>query len=101
MHKSLMMLIFVQFFSLSVSAEPLNMKIDATANYQDSAQPAQMPANSFEDLKIDEENDKSLVPVILSAGFLFMSLYGDNPQSGMYRAVGATATGISLSWYND
>ena len=101
MYKTLMTLIFAQLLSLSVAAEPLNMKIALAANYQDTSQPALMPVNSFDDLKIEEENNKSLVPVVLSVGFLLMSLYGDNPQSGMYRAVGAVATGVSISWYND
>ncbi|WP_353348688.1 hypothetical protein [Oceaniserpentilla sp. 4NH20-0058] len=54
------------------------------------------------DFKLDADvNNKSVIPVVLSVSFLLMSLYGDNPDSPMYRAIGATATVMSISWYTD
>ena len=99
MKKLLIAVLLGQLASQGVSAAPLNLSI-ADKTYTNNQQANVAPENSFKELKI-EDDSKSIVPVVLSVSFLFMSLYGDNPQSGMYRAIGAGATGASLSWYFD
>lgn len=106
MHKHLLLMIFVYFFSFDVFAGSLNLDFDHNYAYQVS-NPMAMASPLVESgtaagsgFEIDtNKSDKSILPVVLSASFLMMSLYGDNPDSSMYRAVGAAATVISLSWY--
>ncbi|NVK38827.1 MAG: hypothetical protein HWE18_12945 [Gammaproteobacteria bacterium] len=99
-------LITLQALSLGVFADPLNLSMARNSIYKRhviesrSTNVSVEPKNTFSDLEV-KESDKSVLPVILSASFLFLSLYGDNPDSGMYRAVGATATVASFSWYLD
>lgn len=107
MYRSLLTLIFIQVLSLNSSAESLNLEIDKSIEF-DSNESVDSSVNnlnpqsesSFGNINI-EKDDKSVLPVVLSASFLLMSLYGDNPDSSMYRAVGATATVASFSWYFD
>lgn len=107
MHKSLLTLVFIQMISFNVSAESLNLKVDKSIQYEsqlglnkNTFNLKPQPENHFGDINI-EKDDKSVIPVVLSVSFLLMSLYGDNPNSSMYRAVGATATVTSFSWYFD
>ena len=103
-YKTLLIFFVIQLISLNTSAESLNLKFDRQYAYQvsnaiDITSPL---ADSNDRFEIDtNKSDKSILPVVLSATFLMMSLYGDNPDSPMYRAIGATATVISLRWYMD
>lgn len=57
--------------------------------------------NSALYLNNGEKKSKPIWPIIASATFLAMSLYGDNEDSGGYRAIGGIATVGSLIWYFD
>lgn len=108
MYKSLLTIVLIQMLSVDIFAEPLNLKIN---NNEYKSQLGvntnkiifdleSQSENALKNVDI-EENDKSVIPVVLSTSFLIMSLYGDNSNSSMYRAVGAAATVISFSWYFD
>jgi hypothetical protein len=105
MYKKLLMLVFIPVLSVGVSAESLELTIDKNIDYND---PLGMDAynfkpqfkGNFENSDVDR-GEKSVLPVVLSASFLFMSLYGDNSNSSMYRVVGVAATVVSFSWYFD
>ncbi len=103
MHKTFLTLIIFQLLSLTVSAESLNLKVSTEnkpsyrSDFQfNDAKPH--TENDQETLRLENE-DKSVLPVVLSVSFLLMSLYGDNPNSPMYRTVGAVATVTSFKWY--
>ncbi len=107
MYKTLLTLIFIQILSLNASAGSLNLEIDKSIKYENSEGTNSSVSDlnlqsesNFGDINI-EKDDKSVIPVVLSASFLLMSLYGDNPDSSMYRVIGATATVASFSWYFD
>jgi hypothetical protein len=107
MYKSLLTLIFIQALSLNVSAESLNLKVDKSIEYESqlgvNASTLNLKLKSesnFGEIDI-EKDDKSVIPVVLSVSFLLMSLYGDNPDSSMYRTVGTVATFASFNWYFD
>ncbi|MEH6346511.1 MAG: hypothetical protein V7785_15575 [Bermanella sp.] len=55
--------------------------------------------NEEGDHRFQLKEEKSVLPIVLSVSFLAMSLYGDNPSSGTYRAIGSIATIGSFSWY--
>jgi hypothetical protein len=107
MYKFLLTLIFIQALSLNASAGSLSLKVDKGIEYESQLGLNTSKSNlnpqsesNFGDINI-EKDDKSVLPVVLSVSFLLMSLYGDNPDSSMYRALGATATVASFSWYFD
>ncbi len=107
MYKSLLTLVFIQILSLNVSAESLNLEVDKSIEYErqlaantNISNLKPQPESNFGDINV-EKDDKSAIPVVLSVSFLLMSLYGDNPDSPMYRTLGAAATVASFSWYFD
>ena len=104
MNRLILVFLCIQIFAMKVNAQPLNLTIPTNSAYEKNKEYYQDNEENISEgiggIKINEES-KSVLPVVLSVSFLLMSLYGDNPDSPKYRAVGAIATFTSFNWYFD
>lgn len=93
---------FVRSESLDLSL-PDNAVFSPHINLADNTyiELSNTPNTELPDLFEDKAQDKkkSVLPIVLSASFLAMSMYGDNESSGSFRAMGAAATIGSFVWY--
>lgn len=80
--------------SLPVENKPIFLALNEAGENSNSE-------DSVIHLDDQEKKNKAIWPIIVSASFLAMSLYGDNEDSGGYRAIGGIATIGSLIWYFD
>ncbi len=104
MNRLILVFLCFQVFVMNVNAQPLNLTIPTNSAYEKNKENYQDNEPNISEgiggIKINQES-KSVLPVVLSVSFLIMSLYGDNPNSSKYRAVGAIATFTSFNWYFD
>ena len=104
MNKIFLIFLCLQIFSINVSAKPLSLRLHKSNVYEENREfdkdSEYRVSGGVSNIKLKIE-DKSALPVVLSVSFLLMSLYGDNPDSPMYRTVGTVATLASFNWYLD
>mgnify|MGYP000594065625 CR=1 FL=1 len=104
MNRIFLVFLCLQVFSMNVTAKPFSLRLHKSTVYEENRENTQgnelNVSEGISSIKFKKE-DKSVLPVVLSVSFLLMSLYGDNPDSPMYRTVGAAATFASFNWYFD